>query len=102
VAIGIIVFGPLTAVAAVTGYRLIHTTGRVASVVGIIGFTYLAIRLFAEYDVVSVIGVKSFDFVTFLLAISLGAGWQLTYGPYVADYSRYLPRTAVSCRSSPR
>jgi NCS1 family nucleobase:cation symporter-1 len=30
--------------------------------------------------------------VTFLLAVSLGAGWQLTFGPYVADYSRYLPR----------
>jgi len=93
VAVGIVVFGALTAVVAVTGYRLIHTIGRVASVVGIIGFTYLAIRLFADYDVASVVGVKPFDVVTFLLAISLGAGWQLTYGPYVADYSRYLPRT---------
>ncbi len=91
-AVGIVVFGVLTAVVAVTGYRLIHTVGRIASVVGVIGFTYLAIRLFAEYDVASVVGVKSFDFVTFLLAISLGAGWQLTFGPYVADYSRYLPR----------
>ncbi len=93
VAVGIVVFGVLTALVAVTGYRLIHTVGRVASVVGIIGFTYLAIRLFADYDVASVIGVKPFDFATFLLAISLGAGWQLTFGPYVADYSRYLPRT---------
>lgn len=93
VVVGIVVFGVLTAVVAVTGYRLIHTVGRVASVVGIIGFTYLAIRLFADYDVASVIGVKPFDFATFLLAISLGAGWQLTFGPYVADYSRYLPRT---------
>jgi nucleobase:cation symporter-1, NCS1 family len=90
--IGIVVFGVLTAVVAVTGYRLIHTIGRIASVVGIVGFTYLAVRLFAEYDVASVVGVKPFDFVTFLLAISLGAGWQLTFGPYVADYSRYLPR----------
>ncbi|KQY06826.1 sulfonate ABC transporter substrate-binding protein [Mycobacterium sp. Root135] len=93
VAVGIVVFGVLTAVVAVTGYRLIHTVGRVASVVGIIGFTYLAIRLFTDYDVASVMGVKPFDFATFLLAISLGAGWQLTFGPYVADYSRYLPRT---------
>jgi NCS1 family nucleobase:cation symporter-1 len=35
---------------------------------------------------------KPFVAPTFLLAISLGAAWQLTYGPYVADYSRYLPR----------
>ncbi|MCV7420467.1 cytosine permease [Mycobacterium yunnanensis] len=93
VAVGIVVFGVLTAVVAVTGYRLIHAVGRVASVVGIVGFTYLAIRLFTDYDVASFVGVKPFDVATFLLAISLGAGWQLTYGPYVADYSRYLPRT---------
>ena len=92
-AVGIVVFGALTAVVAVTGYRLIHAIGRIASVVGIIGFSYLAIRLFTEYDVASLVGVKAFDFVTFLLAISLGAGWQLTFGPYVADYSRYLPRS---------
>ncbi|MEV6364375.1 purine-cytosine permease family protein [Nocardia asteroides] len=91
--IGIVIFGALTAFVAVTGYRLIHVVGRVATVVGIIGFTYLTIRLFAEYPVGDVVGVIGFDAVTFLLAISLGAGWQLTFGPYVADYSRYLPRS---------
>jgi nucleobase:cation symporter-1, NCS1 family len=91
-AVGIIIFGALTAVVAVTGYRLIHVVGRIATVVGIIGFSYLAIRLFADYDVSSVVGAKPFEFPTFLLAVALGAGWQLTFGPYVADYSRYLPR----------
>ncbi|MFE3291755.1 purine-cytosine permease family protein [Rhodococcus sp. NPDC059234] len=90
--VGIVVFGLLTAFVAIAGYRLIHIVGRVATVVGVIGFTYLAVRLFAEYDVAAAVGVKGFDIVTFLLAISLGAGWQLTFGPYVADYSRYLPR----------
>ncbi|WP_328406211.1 purine-cytosine permease family protein [Nocardia sp. NBC_00403] len=91
--VGIVIFGALTAFVAVTGYKLIHVVGRIATVMGIIGFTYLAIRLFTEYDVSAVVGVKGFDIATFLLAISLGAGWQLTFGPYVADYSRYLPRT---------
>ncbi|QBJ96135.1 cytosine permease [Rhodococcus sp. ABRD24] len=91
-AVGIIIFGLLTAFVAVTGYKLIHVVGRIATVVGIVGFTYLAIRLFSEYDVISYVGVTGFDMVTFLLAISLSAGWQLTFGPYVADYSRYLPR----------
>jgi len=90
--IGIVIFGLLTAFVAVTGYKLIHIVGKVATVVGIVGFTYLAIRLFLEYDVLDYVGIVDFDFVTFLLAISLGAGWQLTFGPYVADYSRYLPR----------
>lgn len=90
--LGILVFGALTAVIAVTGYKLIHTIGRIATVVGILGFTYLAVRLFTQYDVSTFVGVKGFDATTFVLAISLGAGWQLTFGPYVADYSRYLPR----------
>ncbi|RJO79271.1 cytosine permease [Nocardia panacis] len=90
--VGILIFGAITAVVAVTGYRLIHVIGRIATVVGVLGFTYLGIRLFLEYDVSAVIGAKSFDAVTFVLAVSLGAGWQLTFGPYVADYSRYLPR----------
>jgi nucleobase:cation symporter-1, NCS1 family len=92
-ALGIILFGLLTAFVATLGYRYIHIMGRVSTVVGIIGFTYLAIRLFIQYDVGSLLGVKPFEMPTFLLAISLGAGWQLTYGPYVADYSRYLPRS---------
>ncbi|WP_167472657.1 purine-cytosine permease family protein [Nocardia arthritidis] len=91
--VGIVVFGALTAIVAVTGYRLIHVVGRIATVIGILGFTYLTIRLFVEYDVSAVVGAKSFDAVTFVLAVSLGAGWQLTFGPYVADYSRYLPRS---------
>ncbi|MEV0245561.1 cytosine permease [Nocardia sp. NPDC050712] len=91
--VGILVFGGLTAFVAVTGYNLIHVVGRIATVVGALGFTYLCVRLFAEYDVSNFMGTKGFDIATFLLAVSLGAGWQLTFGPYVADYSRYLPRS---------
>ncbi|MGA4538731.1 purine-cytosine permease family protein [Uniformispora flossi] len=90
--VGILIFGALTAVVAVLGYRLIHLAGRVATVVGILGLGYLMIRLFTQYDVSAHVGEKGFDAATFLLAVGLGAGWQLTFGPYVADYSRYLPR----------
>ncbi|MFJ5136230.1 purine-cytosine permease family protein [Streptomyces sp. NPDC088707] len=89
---GILVFGALTAVVAVTGYRLIHIAGRIATVVGVLGLGYLLVRLFTQYDVGAHVGNKGFETATFLLAVGLGAGWQLTFGPYVADYSRYLPR----------
>ncbi|MGW2304115.1 purine-cytosine permease family protein [Streptomyces sp. NPDC001809] len=89
---GILLFGALTAVVAVTGYRLIHLAGRVATVVGVLGLGYLLVRLFTQYDVGAHVGNKGFEAATFLLAVGLGAGWQLTFGPYVADYSRYLPR----------
>ncbi len=91
-AIGIVIFGVLTAVVATLGYRWIHLLGRIATVCGVIGFTYLGIRFLVTVDVGALFGAKPFAWATFLLAISLGAGWQLTFGPYVADYSRYLPR----------
>ncbi|NYD41452.1 purine-cytosine permease family protein [Nocardioides panaciterrulae] len=90
-AVGICLFIALVAVIAIVGHDLIHSVGRVASVLGIIGFGYLAVRLFTQHDVGAAFAHPTFDFATFLLAVSLGAGWQLTYGPYVADYSRYLP-----------
>lgn len=31
-----------------------------------------------------------------LIAISIFATWQITYGPYVADYSRYMPKKTSS------
>lgn len=90
--VGIVIFATLTAIVATIGYRLIHTLGRIASVVGIIGLGYLAIRLFSLNDFTAAITQSKFELAPFLLAVSLSAGWQLTYGPYVADYSRYLPR----------
>lgn len=90
---GIVVFGALTAFVAVVGYNLIHTLGRIATVIGIIGFAYLAYQLFAQYDVSTAFGQKPFSYASFLTAVALSAGWQMTFAPYVADYSRYLPST---------
>ncbi|SDS17213.1 purine-cytosine permease family protein [Microlunatus soli] len=90
-AIGIVIFGLLTFVVAAFGYRWIHALGRVATVLGIAGFAYLTIKVLLDNGPSTLLGNPHFDAVSFLLAISLGAGWQLTYGPYVADYSRYLP-----------
>ncbi|MFP3462944.1 cytosine permease [Arthrobacter globiformis] len=102
-ALGMVCFGALTVLVATLGYKYIHLLGRVSTIVGIVGFTYLGIRLFTNFDVGAVMGAGHFEFPTFLLAISLSAGWQLTYGPYVADYSRYLPTktsTGSTFRSS--
>lgn len=91
-AVGIIIFGAATAVLAILGYKYIHALGRVATVLGLLGFLYLTIVTFTRYDLSHVLFAKPFDIPTFLIAVSLGAGWQLTFGPYVADYSRYLPQ----------
>ncbi|MFD0066447.1 purine-cytosine permease family protein [Streptomyces sp. NPDC056637] len=90
---GIIVFALVTGVMATVGYRVIHALGRVASIVCAIAFVYLGIRLLDRVDLSTLLHDAHFDAPMFLLAISLSASWQLAFGPYVADYSRYLPRT---------
>ncbi|GAA1940359.1 cytosine permease [Streptomyces durmitorensis] len=90
---GIIIFAVITAVVAAVGYRVIHVLGRVASVICALAFIYLGIRLLDRVDISALLGDAHFDLPMFLLAVSLSASWQLAFGPYVADYSRYLPRT---------
>ncbi|MGW1158597.1 purine-cytosine permease family protein [Streptomyces sp. NPDC002513] len=90
---GIIVFALVTAVVATIGYRVIHTLGRVASAICALAFIYLGIRLLDRVDLGTLLNDAHFSLPMFLLAISLSASWQLAFGPYVADYSRYLPRT---------
>ncbi|WP_432036987.1 purine-cytosine permease family protein [Streptomyces cucumeris] len=90
---GIVLFALVTAVTATIGYRLIHTLGRIAGVVCALAFVYLGIRLLNRADLATLLHDRTFDTPLFLLAMSLSASWQLAFGPYVADYSRYLPRS---------
>ncbi|MCX5536899.1 cytosine permease [Streptomyces sp. NBC_00006] len=90
---GILIFTVVTAVAAAVGYRLIHFLGRLAGVVCGVAFVYLGVRLLQHDDMGTVLADHSFALPAFLLAVSLSASWQLSFGPYVADYSRYLPRS---------
>lgn len=90
---GIVLFAAVTAVTAAIGYRVIHALGRVAGAVCALAFVYLGIRLLDRVDLSALLSDARFDLPVFLLAVSLSASWQLAFGPYVADYSRYLPRT---------
>ena len=98
-AVGIIIFGALTALMAVLGYKYIHVLGRISSVTGLLGFLFITYSVFAKIDVVGIIAGSTFTCPAFLSAIALSVGWQLTYGPYVADYSRYLPRSTSSSKT---
>jgi NCS1 family nucleobase:cation symporter-1 len=88
-----VIFAVVTAVTAVVGYRVIHALGRFASVICALAFIYLAIRLLDHVSLSALLQNAHFSLPMFLLAMSLSASWQLAFGPYVADYSRYLPRT---------
>ncbi|MCI2416645.1 cytosine permease [Saccharopolyspora sp. K220] len=89
--LGILVYAGLSALIAIVGYRLIHRFGWLASLVSVVVFVYLTIRLLTTHDLGPVLADAELDLPAFLLALSLTASWQLTFGPYVADTSRYLP-----------
>ncbi|HLT61101.1 MAG TPA: cytosine permease [Microlunatus sp.] len=97
--IGIVVFGLLTLLIALLGYKVIHRLGRVATVLGVLGFGFLTVQVLRAVDVGALIAGMEFAWPPFLLSVALGAGWQLTFGPYVADYSRYLPRSTPPSRT---
>lgn len=89
--LSIVVYAALSALIAIVGYRLIHRFGWLASLVSVVVFVYLTARLVTTHDLGAVLAGAEFEVPEFLLALSLIASWQLTFGPYVADTSRYLP-----------
>jgi nucleobase:cation symporter-1, NCS1 family len=89
--VGIVIFSCFIVIVTLLGYRFIHLLGRIASIVGIAAFVYMFSRMFASNDIAALLSERHFSLSKFLLAMSLSASWQIAYGPYVADYSRYLP-----------
>lgn len=76
---------------AVYGYRMIHRYERWISAISGMAFVYLLIRLLEHHGASGIWQAGSIDAGTFILAVAISATWQITYAPYVADYSRYLP-----------
>ncbi|MDH6199045.1 NCS1 family nucleobase:cation symporter-1 [Mycobacterium frederiksbergense] len=87
----IIVVVVITATLAIVGYRLIHAAEKWLSVISGLAFLYLSYRLVTANDLAAVWTTSGFSWALFLAAAAIAATWQLTYAPYVADYSRYLP-----------
>ena len=90
--VGIVIFGVLTAIVAILGLSL-HPPPRPDRHRG--RGCWASPTWVSDVRPAGLRGTgrrARFEVATFLLAVSLGAGWQLTFGPYVADYSRYLPR----------
>jgi nucleobase:cation symporter-1, NCS1 family len=76
------------------GYRLIHLLGAAMSWVsaGIfaVAFVLLLVRP-ASVAPAALMQPRGFSGVVFAMVVTQTAAWGLSYGPYVADYSRYLP-----------
>jgi NCS1 family nucleobase:cation symporter-1 len=78
-------------VLSIYGYWAIHRLERIFSVVAFFAFIFLTWRLVTQHDVGAAWHGGTATPGLFLLILSIAATWQITYAPYVADYSRYLP-----------
>lgn len=89
---GAVVFALMSTTLAVLGYRYIHRFSHLAAVLSGLVFVGLLVPLLGHSGAGETLRSGQFAAAPFVLGISLAASWQLTFGPYIADYSRYLPQ----------
>ncbi|MBS0416456.1 MAG: cytosine permease [Proteobacteria bacterium] len=98
----LVLFSCLTVLAAFVGYELIHRIGAAMTVISIILFSVGTVLLLLRHggNFTPVPSVEPhFNGAAFMLTATQSAAWSLSYGPYVADYSRYLPPTMPTSRT---
>jgi nucleobase:cation symporter-1, NCS1 family len=87
-------------VAAIWGYDLIHRTQRYLSALFLVVFGVYTIGLLATIGLPhGAFSLGGFRAAPFLGAFALTVSYQLSWAPYVSDYSRYLP-AAVGQRAT--
>jgi NCS1 family nucleobase:cation symporter-1 len=88
-----IVFAALTLAVAFIGYELIHRLGAyLAVMLGVLLLTAAALLMLHPSLTAAPVhpAGRGFPMGTFIATVTQATAWSLTYGPYVADYSRYL------------
>jgi NCS1 family nucleobase:cation symporter-1 len=73
------------------GHDLIHKIQKYLSWVFLVIFLIATVIVFRLPLPDGSWSVGTFNFSTFMLCMSIVATWLLSYAPYVADFSRYLP-----------
>jgi nucleobase:cation symporter-1, NCS1 family len=88
-----VLFAVATLAVAYAGYELIHRLGAVLTVVSTVLFATAAALMASRYGMHFAAAAPSTGDTPHagLMMMTQAAAWGLSYGPYVADYSRYLP-----------
>ncbi len=96
----LVMFAAATIAFAYVGYEMIHRLAAALTILS--GSLYLAVAIMLvtrQAPPAMTDHPAHFTLGTFLLIISLATSWSLSAGPYVADYSRYLPPTVSEART---
>jgi nucleobase:cation symporter-1, NCS1 family len=88
----IVAIGLISLAAAIYGHDLIHVCTRLMTYVagGAVLLCYVSVLIIHPLPD-TFLTQGHFSPVGFFGMVSIGAFWQLSYAPYVSDYSRYLP-----------
>lgn len=97
----IVILGALTLCIAFVGYELIHRVGILLSCLSALLFvvTLFFVCRGAFPDHIWSPAAGAFKWATFMLAATQAASWSIGFGPLVADYSRYLPKTTSTAQT---
>lgn len=84
-------------VVAIYGYDMVHAFGRLATLISAVLFLALFIKFVGGVPA----HFKASDQTvgTTFLVMAIAVGWQITWAPYVSDYSRYLPEDTPSSKT---
>ena len=93
---GIIIINAFVLLITVFGYDMFHAYNRIVTFLSTGAFLAILIKLLTVLPSHLPAGDNSAGNV--LLAISVFVAWQVTWAPYVSDYSRYMPEDTSSAR----
>ncbi|MEV5959064.1 cytosine permease [Streptomyces sp. NPDC051987] len=91
--IGIVAISAVSVVLVAFGYNLLHKVAKIITPLFIVTFAILTVSLAAHWSGGGgrEVAPSGFSSTGFFLILGIVAAYHITYGPYVADYSRYLP-----------
>lgn len=91
--VGIVVTCVLAVVLVVFGHDVLHRTARVITPLFVAVFAVLTVGLVLDWPGQGerAVAANGFSTTGFFFILGIVAAYHVTYGPYVADYSRYLP-----------
>ena len=87
----IIVMSAATFIITLFGHDIIHKMQKFFTVFFMITYIILTYLVFQIDIPVDSFSLSGFSLSKFVLGVAIVATWQISYAPYVADYSRYLP-----------
>jgi nucleobase:cation symporter-1, NCS1 family len=92
VSLGILVTSVAAVALTIFGYKVMHVVAKVMTPIFILALVALSIVTVVNWPHDASATVPTgFSATGFFLVLGIVAAYHITYGPYVADYSRYLP-----------